>query len=114
VARIDGSLCDQSTAGSLTALGRALALEAIFGRSLVCKALEVDPAELDITVDALLAVSSAAAELLERSRDTEAQCRVVERLAPQTRLALCLWMLDLSLGAKLAARAIYASMQVRG
>jgi len=109
VACIDGSVFDQSAAGRVISLQYGLTLKAIFGRPLVCKARATDPADLDLTVDAMLAVHDAADELLKHTGDTEAQGRVVDDLPPQTRLALCLWMLDISLGAKLAARALYAT-----
>lgn len=94
-------------------LGPGLTLKAIFGRSLVCKASATDPADLELTAAAMQAVQRAADDLLDRIGDTNSQGLVVEQMDPGTRLALCMWMLDLSLGPKLAARAIYASSRVR-
>lgn len=97
----------------MISLGYGLTLKAIFGCSLVCKARDTDPADLDLTVEGMLSVADAAAELQARTGDTEAQGRVVDTFNPQTRLALCLWMMDRSLGSKLAALAIYASSRGR-
>jgi hypothetical protein len=114
MARIDSAVRDQSTTSGVISLEYGLALKAVFGRSLVCKACATDPADLELTAGAMHAVRDAADELLARAGDTEAQGRVVEMLPASVRLALCMWMLDLSLGATLAARAIYASMPVCG
>ena len=114
MARVDSAVCNQSTASGMIPLQYGLALKAVFGRSLVCKACETDPADLELSAAAMHAVRDAADELLARAGDTEEQGRVVDTLQPTVRLALCMWMIDLSLGAHLAARAINASAQVRG
>jgi hypothetical protein len=115
MARIDGPVRDQSTgSGGVISLQYGLALKAVFGRALVCKARETDPADIDLTAAAMQAVHDAADELLAIAGDSEEQGRVVERLDPSTRLALCLWMIDPSLGPTLAARAMYAPMPMRG
>jgi hypothetical protein len=93
---------------------RILEAKALFGRTLVRQARMTDPADLELTAEAMDAVHDAADELLEHAGDPRAQGRVVAALNPQTRLVLCMWVIDLSLGANLAKKAVYAPMQVRG
>lgn len=93
---------------------RVLEAKALFGRSLVRAARYTDPADIEITAEAMDAVHDAADELLELAGDPRAQGRVVAALNPPTRLVLCMWVIDLSLGAALAKRAILAPAQVRG
>jgi hypothetical protein len=88
---------------------RILEAKALFGRSLVRLARMTDPADLELTAETMDAVHDAADELLEHAGDPRAQGRVVAALNPQTRLLLCMWVIDLSLGANLARRAIYAT-----
>jgi hypothetical protein len=93
---------------------RILEAKALFGRSLVRQARNTDPADLDLTAEAMDTVHDAADELLEHAGDTRAQGRVVAALNPQARLVLCMWVIDLSLGATLANRAVFEPLQVRG
>jgi hypothetical protein len=93
---------------------RILEAKALFGRSLVREARYTDPADLVITAESMDAVHDAADELLEHAGDPRAQGRIVAALNPQTRLLLCMWVIDLSLGAILAKRAISAPFRVCG
>lgn len=93
---------------------RILEAKSLFGRSLVREARYTDPADLELTAETMDAVHDAADELLEHAGDPRAQGRLVAALHPQTRLALCMWVIDLSLGATLAKMAISAPSQVRG
>jgi hypothetical protein len=93
---------------------RILEAKALFGRTLVRTARLVDVDDLDPTLAAMDAIADSADKLLAHAGDPTAQGRVVASLDPQTRLMLCMWVIDLSLGANLAKKALYAPMQVRG
>jgi len=89
-------------------------MAAMFGRKLVRAARETDPMALDLTAERMEAVHNAADTLLAKSGDTLGQRRTVTRLDAETRLALCMWIMDLGLAGKLAARAVRGPIQVCG
>lgn len=93
---------------------QALEINSLFGRPLVLQARATDPADLTITAAAMDAVHDAADELLAHAGNPMAQGRVIGSLKPETRLVLCMWVMDVALGKTLANRAVYAPMQVRG
>ena len=110
---IHGAVRRQSAA-RLRQQRRDIELAALFGRELVQEARDTDPMALDLTADRMDAVHHAADTLLAKSGDTLAQRRTVAGLDGQTRLALCMWIMDLGLAAKLAARAVRGEFQVCG
>jgi hypothetical protein len=91
-----------------------LEAKALFGRSLVRQARYTDPADIELTAETMDAVHDAADELLEHAGDPRAQGRLVAALNPQTRLVLCMWVIDLSLGGTLAKRAVSEPIRVCG
>jgi hypothetical protein len=110
---IHGSVRRESAA-RLRQQRRDKELAAMFGRGLMEKARETDPMALDLTAERMESVHEAADQLLAKAGDTLGQRRTVARLDPETRLALCMWVMDLGLAAKLAARAIRGQLEVCG
>jgi hypothetical protein len=93
---------------------RDLELAALFGRGLVEQAHATDVAELELSAARMEAVHDAADDLLTHCGDTVAQHEIIRSLDPDTRLVLCMWCLDMSMAARLAARAIREPMPVCG
>lgn len=114
MARIDGSIRYQSTANRMREARRDQELTELFGEGLVKRAHATNVAALEVSAESMDAVHDAADELLAHSGDIGLQRRIVAYLNPATRLLLCMWVMDLSLAASLAARAIREPMQVRG
>lgn len=114
MARIYGPVRYQSAALRMRQARRDTELVALFGRELVDQANATDVADLELTAERMESVHDAADDLLTRSGDTLSQCRIVRSLDPATRLVLCMWVMDLSLAARLAARAIREPAQVCG
>lgn len=114
MARIHGSVRYQSTANRMRQARRDLELAALFGRNLVDRAHATDVADLELTAKGMEAVHDAADDLLTHSGDTVAQHGIIRNMDPHTRLVLCMWCLDMSLAARLAARAIRDPIQVCG
>jgi hypothetical protein len=78
-------------------------LAALFGRALVSEATSPRPIAIDWTPACVAAVHTAVDTLLERSGNPQAQRRIIHGLDVRTSLALCRWVKDPTLAAKLAA-----------
>ena len=89
-------------------------LVALFGRDMVQEGEATDPADLELTAERMDAVHTAADELLANAGNTLAQRRIVLALERETRLTLCMWVMDLNLAARLASRAIREPAAVCG
>ena len=113
MARINGSLRTQS-AIRMKQERRDKELAALFGRDLVEDAHQTDPISLTLTPERMDAVHDAADKLLAEAGNTVSQRRTIMGLDAETRLALCMWVMDLELGAKLVAIAIRDKFRVCG
>lgn len=84
----------------------AIELRRLFGDVTPVLAEIVDAANLTLTTDLMDAVHDGADVLLALREQPDAQLRYVARLPSDVRLALCMWLLDTELAAKLTARAM--------
>lgn len=78
-------------------------LAALFGRGLVERAKETDPADLALSAELMDTVHDAADNFLAHAGDTVAQRAIVAALSADARLVLCMWVQDMGLAVKLTA-----------
>jgi len=82
-------------------------LRRLFGEPMVRLAETTDPMALELTAALMDRVHDGADALLTMRGDTEEQHRYVRALPHEVRLALCMWLMDTGLAAKLV-RAVFA------
>lgn len=76
-------------------------LRRLFGEPLVRLAEATDPMELELTAALMDRVHDGADALLTMRGDTEEQHRYVLGLPHEVRLALCMWLTDTGMAAKI-------------
>jgi len=82
-------------------------LKRLFGEPVAYLASITDPATLDLSAALMDRVHDGADALLTMRGDLEEQHRYVLDLPHEVRLALCMWLMDTGLAAKLV-RAVFA------
>jgi len=73
----------------------------LFGRDTVEKSYITDPSNLHLTAELMDSVDETTDALLKLAGQPNAQRRFVASLDEETRLALCMWIIDFDLAAKL-------------
>lgn len=84
-------------------------MQRLFGDAVVCIANLTDPATLDLTEALMDRVHDAAERLLHLAGDPAEQQRYVSAMPFETRLVLCMWLIDTTMATRII-RAVYTKV----